>query len=108
MAWGGGRPKKFFCYFFQMFCATFLGFCERLCCGPNLAHGKKAHDKGPLCRPNAAVCPLPWAAHGKSFAVGKTAFAVCFGHTVRSRNPVVLEGDDAGCRPIAMNLIDLL
>ena len=40
--------------------------------------------------------------------VGKTAFAVGIRHTATSRNPVVLEGDDAGCRPIAMNLIDLL
>ena len=38
-----------------------------------------AHGKDRLCRRLNAVCRLPCAAHGKSFTVCISAFAVCFG-----------------------------
>ena len=50
-------------------------------------------DKRPttkaVCWLEFVVCRLPWAAHGKAFAMGILAFVVCPWHTANNPIPVV-------------------
>ena len=64
----------------QRACATST---SNFCRGP-----EKAHGKGWLYRCLFAVCPLPCAAHDKSFAVCFLGFAVC--HTANTQFSVVI------------------
>ena len=73
---------------------------KALPCARNIAHGK-----GCLCRWPFAVCPLPCAAHGKTFAVGFSGFAVCFGHTANKASPVVIDSRNHSGEPLPSNAI---